>query len=76
MNLIIFGLGIVLATLAARPKINPTIRRTAIALQIGILLIAPFIIDTTAVLFDALTAMCIAYGWNFIGGYAGLCGVW
>ena len=71
MNLIIFGLGIVLATLAARPKINPTIRRTAIALQIGILLIAPFITNTTAVLFDALTAMCIAYGWNFIGGYAG-----
>ena len=64
MNLIIFGLGTVLATLAARPKINPTIRRTAITLQIGILLIAPFITDTTAILFDALTAMCIAYGWN------------
>jgi branched-chain amino acid transport system permease protein len=27
--------------------------------------------NSTSILFDALTAMCIAYGWNVIGGYTG-----
>ncbi len=71
MNLLIFVVGIVLATIAARPKINPKIRWAAIVIQIGILLAAPFVTNTTSILFDALTAMCVAYGWNFIGGYTG-----
>ncbi|MEP7288465.1 MAG: branched-chain amino acid ABC transporter permease [Chloroflexota bacterium] len=71
MNLLIFLVGIILAVIAARPKINPKIRWTAIIIQIAILVIAPLVTKSTAILFDALTAMCIAYGWNFIGGYTG-----
>lgn len=71
MNLLIFLVGIFLATISARPGVKPLIRWTATALQIGILLAAPFITSTTSILFDALTAMCVAYGWNFIGGYTG-----
>ena len=71
MNMLIFLIGIILAVIAARPKTDPKIRRTAIIIQIAILVIAPFVTNTTAILFDALTAMCIAYGWNFIGGYTG-----
>src|SRR3982750_2901563 len=32
---------------------------------------APFISSSPSILFDALTAMCVAYGWNIIGGYTG-----
>ena len=71
MNLLILLIGIVLAAVAARPRVKPLIRWTATALQISILLAAPFITSTTSILFDALTAMCVAYGWNLIGGYAG-----
>src|SRR5215207_2781580 len=35
------------------------------------MLAAPFATSTTSILFDALTAMAIAYGWNVIGGYTG-----
>ena len=35
------------------------------------MLVAPFVSNSTSVLFDALTAMCVAYGWNIIGGFAG-----
>src|SRR4051794_41741150 len=71
MNLLIFAVCIVLATISARPRIPARIRWITIALQIGILIAAPFITRSTGILFDALTAMCIAYGWNFIGGYTG-----
>src|SRR5919202_6609021 len=37
----------------------------------GLMLIAPVISSSTSILFDALTAMCIAYGWNIIGGFTG-----
>ncbi len=71
MNLSIFLLGIIFASLAAGPRIPRVVRRGAVILQVGMLLIAPFITSTTGVLFDALTAMGIAYGWNLIGGYMG-----
>ena len=71
MNLLIFGLGITLAIVAARPRIPDRLRLGAVILQMAMLLIAPFITSTTSVLFDALTAICIAYGWNLIGGYMG-----
>src|SRR4029079_7835909 len=35
------------------------------------MLAAPFATSTPSILFDALTAMAIAYGWNVIGGYTG-----
>ncbi len=35
------------------------------------MLVAPFVTSSTSILFDALTAMCIAYGWNVIGGFTG-----
>ncbi|GAC1506702.1 MAG: branched-chain amino acid ABC transporter permease [Candidatus Dormibacteraceae bacterium] len=71
MNLAIFAVGLILASLAARTRSPRVIRRAAIASLFGLLLAAPLLGDTTAVLFDAFTAMCIAYGWNVIGGYAG-----
>ncbi len=71
MILAIFFVSLVLTTIAARPKIDRRIRGVAIVLQIGVLVAAPFITSTTSILFDALTAICIAYGWNFIGGYTG-----
>ena len=71
MNLLIFFVGIVLAVIAARPKLDRRVRGAAVVIQIAILIIAPFVTQSTAILFDALTAMCIAYGWNFIGGYTG-----
>ena len=36
-----------------------------------LLVVAPVISGSTSILFDALTAMCVAYGWNIIGGYTG-----
>jgi branched-chain amino acid transport system permease protein len=71
VNLAIFCLGIALAILAARPRSSPMVRRTATAGVFALMVIAPLISSSTSILFDALTAMCIAYGWNIIGGYTG-----
>ena len=71
MNLAIFVIGLVLAIAAARPYSRPAVRRVATLALFGLLLVAPFITSSTSVLFDALTAMCVAYGWNIIGGFAG-----
>ena len=71
MNLVIFGVGLVLAVVAARPRTPPHLRRVATALLIAMMIVAPAISSSTSILFDALTAMCIAYGWNVIGGYTG-----
>ena len=71
MNLAIFVLGTVLAIFAARPLSPPLVRSAATAALLALLLVAPVISGSTSILFDALTAMCVAYGWNIIGGYAG-----
>ena len=71
MNLLIFVVGTALAIIAARPLSPPSLRRAATAALIALMVIAPFITSSTSILFDALTAMCIAYGWNIIGGFAG-----
>src|SRR5437867_3196055 len=71
MNLAILIAGIVLAVIAARPQSSPQVRRAATGALFVMLLAPPLFSRTTSVLFDALTAMCIAYGWNFIGGYTG-----
>src|SRR5204863_2778318 len=54
-----------------RPTSAPAIRRGATAALFGMLLVAPLVSSSTSILFDALTAMCIAYGWNIIGGFTG-----
>jgi ABC-type branched-subunit amino acid transport system permease subunit len=71
MNLAIFAIGTVLAILAARPLSAPAVRQAATVALFGLMLVAPIISNSTSILFDALTAMCIAYGWNVIGGYTG-----
>jgi branched-chain amino acid transport system permease protein len=71
MNLAIFALGTVLAIFAARPLSPPLIRRGATGALLALLVVAPVISNSTSILFDALTAMCVAYGWNIIGGYTG-----
>src|SRR4051794_17346367 len=71
MNLAILVVGATLAILAASSHFTPTQRRLATAGLFLILMVAPFLTTTTSILFDALTAMCIAYGWNVIGGYTG-----
>lgn len=71
MNLLIFLVGIVLAITAARPLSAPIVRRLATLALIGLMVAAPLVSTSTSILFDALTAMCIAYGWNIIGGYTG-----
>jgi branched-chain amino acid transport system permease protein len=71
MNLAIFVLGTLLAVLAARGQSGALVRRGATAGVVGLMVVAPVITSSTSVLFDALTAMCVAYGWNIIGGYAG-----
>ena len=58
----------ILASDSGRPRRQRRIVTTAL---FGLLLAAPFFTNTTSILFDALTAMCIAYGWNIIGGYTG-----
>src|SRR5207302_1282706 len=63
--------GIVLAIVAARPLSAPGWRRAATLGLIGLMVAAPLISSSTSILFDALTAMCIAYGWNIIGGFTG-----
>src|SRR5262249_35989138 len=71
MNLLIFIAGIALAIVAARPLTSVTVRRAATTALFALMASAPFVSSSTSILFDALTAMCIAYGWNVIGGYAG-----
>ena len=71
MNLAIFVAGTVLAVVAARPMASPLVRRVATVAVFALLAIAPLISNSTSILFDALTAMCIAYGWNIIGGFTG-----
>jgi branched-chain amino acid transport system permease protein len=71
MNLVIFLIGIALAIVAARPLSAPLVRRVATLGVIGVMLAAPLVSSSTSILFDALTAMCIAYGWNIIGGFTG-----
>jgi branched-chain amino acid transport system permease protein len=71
MNLAIFVIGTALAILAARPANSPAMRRAATVAVFGLMIVAPLISSSTSILFDALTAMCIAYGWNVIGGYTG-----
>jgi branched-chain amino acid transport system permease protein len=71
MNLAILVLGVILASLAARSRTRSRVRQGAIAGLVLVLLVAPLVSTTTSILFDALTAMCIAYGWNVIGGYTG-----
>jgi branched-chain amino acid transport system permease protein len=71
VNLFIFGAGIVLAILAARPRSSVVVRRTATGLLFAMMLAAPLVSNSTSILFDALTATCVAYGWNVIGGFTG-----
>jgi branched-chain amino acid transport system permease protein len=71
VNLAIFVLGTILAILAARGRSSALVRRGATAGVVALMVVAPLISSSTSVLFDALTAMCVAYGWNIIGGYAG-----
>lgn len=61
----------ILGTVAARQSAPVAVRRGATALVVLLLLGAPLVTSTTSILFDALTAMAIAYGWNVIGGYTG-----
>lgn len=70
-NLVVLLGCLVLASLAASARARADVRRGAGAALLALLLIAPLLSDTTSILFDALTAMCIAYGWNVIGGYTG-----
>jgi branched-chain amino acid transport system permease protein len=71
VNLAVLCAGVVLASLAARPRSSARVRRAAIAAIAVLLVMAPVLSSSTGILFDALTAMCIAYGWNVIGGYTG-----
>jgi branched-chain amino acid transport system permease protein len=71
MNLVICILCVALAIVAANPRSPAWLRTGAVIGQVLVLLVAPFVTNTTSILFDALTAMCVAYGWNFIGGYTG-----
>ncbi len=71
MNLLILVLGTALAIVAARPRNAARVRNGATVALFGLMVIAPFISNSTSILFDALTAMCIAYGWNVIGGFTG-----
>ena len=71
MNLAILALGAALAIVAGRSATPRPLRRAATAALLLMLLAAPLVTSTTSVLFDALTALAVAYGWNVIGGYAG-----
>ena len=71
MNLAIFTLGTALAIVAARPRSGKMLQRAATGVLFVLMLIAPHVTSSTSILFDALTAMCVAYGWNIIGGYTG-----
>jgi branched-chain amino acid transport system permease protein len=71
VNLAILVAGLILACLAARSRSGLRLRQAAVAALLLLMLTAPLVTGTTSILFDALTAMCIAYGWNVIGGYTG-----
>src|SRR5258708_28356 len=71
MNLLIFLACIIFAIISANPRRSRNVRWAANGGLLGVLLVAPFITNSTSILFDALRAMCVAYGWNFIGGFAG-----
>jgi branched-chain amino acid transport system permease protein len=71
MNLAILVAGAVLACVAASPRSSPMARRAAPIALLVLLIVAPIMTSNTSILFDALTAMCVAYGWNVIGGYTG-----
>jgi branched-chain amino acid transport system permease protein len=71
VNLLIFVVGTALAIVAARDRARVRVRRAATLGLLALMLVAPVISSSTSVLFDALTAICVAYGWNLIGGYAG-----
>lgn len=71
MNLAILLAATVLASTAARSQTGPATRRLAAVLLLVLFLAAPLVSSSTSILFDALTAICIAYGWNVIGGYTG-----
>src|SRR6476659_1472636 len=71
MNLAILIGGAILAILAADPGRSQRQRRLVTTVLMLGLLAAPFFSSTTSILFDALTAMCVAYGWNVIGGFTG-----
>jgi branched-chain amino acid transport system permease protein len=71
VNLAILVGGAALAILASDPSRSRMQRRILTIVLFAMLLVAPFLSNTTSILFDALTAMCIAYGWNVIGGYTG-----
>jgi branched-chain amino acid transport system permease protein len=71
MNFLIFLAGTALAIVAARPLTSVTVRRAGTTALFALMACAPFVSSSTSILFDALTAMCIAYGWNVIGGYTG-----
>jgi branched-chain amino acid transport system permease protein len=71
MNLAIFVVGTALAVMSARPQAGKALRWAATIALFGMMLLAPLYTGSTAILFDALTAMCIAYGWNVIGGFTG-----
>lgn len=71
MNLVIFALALLLAVVAGRPQFQRSLRLAGLVGLVGVMLLAPLLSKNVAVLFDALTAMTIAYGWNFIGGYTG-----
>jgi branched-chain amino acid transport system permease protein len=71
VNLAILAVGAALAIVAGRPATPPPARRIATVALFLMMLVAPVATSTTSILFDALTAMAIAYGWNVIGGYTG-----
>ena len=71
MNLLILLLALVLAIVVGRPRWPRNLRLAALAALVVLMVVAPYISKSPSVLFDALTAMTVAYGWNFIGGYAG-----
>jgi hypothetical protein len=62
VNLAILVVGTALAIVAASPHRPLQWRRGATIGLFALLVVAPFFTSTTSVLFDALTAMCIAYG--------------
>jgi branched-chain amino acid transport system permease protein len=71
VNLAIFVVGTALAITAARPQSSARTRTLATVALFAMMALAPFFTGSTSILFDALTAMCIAYGWNVIGGFTG-----
>jgi len=71
VNLAVLCAGLLLASVAARPQSRAAVRRPATVALLLLMLVAPLLSTSTGILFDALTAMCIAYGWNVIGGFTG-----